>query len=34
MARGDIEVKNATNAPIICVKWVDNKSVHFDFKLQ
>ena len=25
MARGDIEVKNA---PIICVKWVDNKSVH------
>ena len=28
MARGDIEVKNATNAPIICVKWVDNKSVH------
>ena len=28
MARGDNEVKNATNAPIICVKWVDNKSVH------
>ena len=28
MAKGDIEVKNATNAPIICVKWVDNKSVH------
>ena len=28
MARGDIEVKNETNAPIICVKWVDNKSVH------
>ena len=28
MARGDIVVKNATNAPIICVKWVDNKSVH------
>ena len=28
MARGDIEVKNATNAPIICVKWVDNKSAH------
>ena len=21
-------MKNATNAPIICVKWVDNKSVH------
>ena len=20
-------MKNATNAPIICVKWVDNKSV-------
>ena len=28
MARGDIEVKNETNAPIICVMWVDNKSVH------
>ena len=28
MARGDIEVKNATNALIICNKWVDNKSVH------
>ena len=28
MARGDIEVKNETNASILCVKWVDNKSVH------
>ena len=28
MARGDIKVKNETNAPIICVKWVDNKSFH------
>ena len=28
MIRGDVDVKSATNAPIACVKWLDNKSVH------
>ena len=28
MSRGDIDVKSASNAPITCVKWLDNKGVH------
>ena len=27
MAREEIEVKNETNAPIICVKWVDQVAI-------